>query len=381
MGLSPLIFGQVWAEKMIKKAAILVLAIGLLLSVVSPVSTHAQTELAILESSATAEFPTQLSFSLSTESALNITDIRLHYRVERDSFARVTSEAHIEFTPDTSVTASWSWDMRKTGSLPSGSIVEYWWSVADAGGNRVSTAPATVRFDDARYLWQSLAEGELTLYWYQGDDSFAREIMAAAQDALARLAEDTGAHLTKPVRLYIYASAQELRGAMIFPQEWAGGVAYTGYGVIAIGIAPNNLWWGKRATVHELAHLVTHQMTFNPYNSLPNWLNEGLSMYAEGELEAIYINYLEQGVAENSFISVRSLASPFSAFAGQTYLAYAQSYSLVEFLIDSYGQDKMYELLGTFKQGSSYDGALMRVYGFDMDGLDGLWRDWVALKY
>ncbi len=104
-------------------------------------------------------------------------------------------------------------------------------------------------------------------------------------------------------------------------------------------------------------------------------------MYAEGELEAMYVGYLEQGVAEDSFISVQSLASPFSAFAGQTYLAYAESYSLVEFLISSFGQDKMYELLSTFKQGSSYDGALIKVYGFDMDGLDSLWRDWVALKY
>ena len=366
---------------MIKKIGVLVLAIGLLLVVVSPFSTQAHEELEILESSATAEFPTQLSFNFSAESISLITDIRLHYRVERDGFALVTSEVSIEFAPDDWPIVSWSWDMRKTGSLPSGSIVEYWWSVADTSGDKITTAPATVRFDDNRYLWQSLTEGELTLYWYQGDDSFAQEILAASQEALARLAEDTGAYLTKPVSIYIYASTQELRGAMIFPQEWTGGVAYTRYGVIAIGIAPNNLGWGKRATVHELAHLVTHQMTFNPYNSLPNWLNEGLSMYAEGELEAMYVGYLEQGVAEDSLISVRSLASPFSAFAGQTYLAYAESYSLVEFLISSYGQDKMYEVLSTFKQGSSYDGALIKVYGFDMDGLDGLWRDWVALKY
>ena len=85
---------------MIKKIGILVLAIGLLLSVLSPALTQAHTELIILKSSARAEFPTQLSFSLSAESAADITDIRLHYRVHRDSFARVTSEAHIEFTPD-----------------------------------------------------------------------------------------------------------------------------------------------------------------------------------------------------------------------------------------------------------------------------------------
>ncbi len=261
---------------MIKKIGILALAIGLLVVAVSPAVTEAHEELIINLSPATAEFPDQLSFRLLVGSDSDVTDIRLHYRVEQDSFARVTSEVHMEFTPNMDVDVTWSWDMRKTGSLPPGSVVEYWWSVVDESGGEVSTAPATVRFDDNRYSWQSLAEGELTLYWYRGDDSFAREIMAAAQEALARLAEDTGAHLTKPVGIYIYVSTQELREAMIFPQEWTGGVAYTRYGVIAIGIAPDNLRWGKGATVHELAHLVTQQMTFNPYNSLPNWLNEGL---------------------------------------------------------------------------------------------------------
>ena len=53
-------------------------------------------------------------------------------------------------------------------------------------------------------------------------------------------------------------------------------------------------------------------------------------------------------------------------------------YSLVEFLVRSYGQGKMLELLETFKQGSDYDEALEEAYGFDMDALDTLWRDYVA---
>jgi len=31
------------------------------------------------------------------------------------------------------------------------------------------------------------------------------------------------------------------------------------------------------------------------------------------------------------------------------------------------------------RQGSGYDGALDKVYGFDMDGLDTLWREYVAI--
>jgi hypothetical protein len=75
---------------------------------------------------------------------------------------------------------------------------------------------------------------------------------------------------------------------------------------------------------------------------------------------------------------VRSLASPFSAYAGEAALSYAESYSLVEFLTSSYGQDKMFSLLSTFREGATYDGALEKVYGFDMDGLDERWREWLT---
>ncbi len=71
---------------------------------------------------------------------------------------------------------------------------------------------------------------------------------------------------------------------------------------------------------------------------------------------------------------MRRLSSPFSAQPEQAYLSYAQSYSLVEFLIDEYGGEDTLHLLSTFRRGSSYDEALERVYGFDMDGLDVLWR-------
>jgi hypothetical protein len=221
-------------------------------------------------------------------------------------------------------------------------------------------------------------EGEVTLYWYEGDRHFAAELMEAAQQALARLAEDTGAQLETPVDIYIYADNRDLLGSLIFPQEWTGGVAFTRFGILAIGIAPGDLDWGKGTIAHELAHLVIHQVTLNPYTDLPTWLNEGLAMYAEGQLEPYLADLLDKGIAENNLISVRSLASPFSAHREEAALSYAQSHSLVEFLINHYGQNKMLELLNTIRRGSSYDGALNKVYGFDMDGLNTLWRDYIS---
>ena len=365
---------------MIRKAGLTALIICLLLVSFSSGLVQARSGITISSSSVETEFPATLVFNLTAESEVNIADIRLHYKVERMEHAQVTSEVYIEFVPDSVVEAQWTWDMRKTGGLPPGSSIQYWWTVADAAGNKVETEPAQVQFDDDRYSWRSLNQGQVTLHWYNGDDSFASNLMAATQQALARLTEYAGAEIESPVEIYIYANAGDLQGSMIYPQEWTGGVAFTRYGVIAIGIAPDELDWGIRTIAHELTHLVIHQMTFNPYGDLPTWLDEGLAMYAEGELAPAFATFLNNAVVEGKLISVRSLSSPFSAFAEESLLAYAQSYSLEEFLVNKYGKEKMFELLTTFKQGSGYDEALLRVYGFDMDGLNALWQDYITAR-
>jgi len=78
---------------------------------VLPMVAQAQGGIRILDDSAEAGFPLSLEFSLSVESDVNITDIRLHYAVDRQSFVQVTSEAYIEFVPSTAVEASWTWMM------------------------------------------------------------------------------------------------------------------------------------------------------------------------------------------------------------------------------------------------------------------------------
>lgn len=366
---------------MIKKISILALVVCLLLTILSPTLVQAQSGLAVTATSAEAEFPYRLNFSLSAQSDTNITDIRLCYTTDQISFAKVITEAYIELTPSPTVNVSWSLEMVRIGGLPPGTVIEYWWKLADSSGDRVETVPAQVQFDDNRYQWRTMTEGKVNLYWYSGGEDFAQELMATAQEAMAKLAVDTGAEMERPARLYIYASSSDLQGAMIYPQEWTGGVAFTRYGTMAIGISPGNIAWGKDAIAHELTHLVIHQITLNPYNSLPVWLDEGLAMRSEGLLEPQFSTALAEAIDSDSLISVQSLSSPFSAYSDEAVLSYAESHSLVEYLFASYGQEKMAQLMAVFREGSGYDQALETVYGFDMDGLDSLWREYVTDKY
>lgn len=357
--------------------------LALIVSIALPVSITAQQkteQITLVESGTEIIFPSSLVFKVKAQSQTNITKIRLQYEVERMNYAPVISEAWPDFAPSPTVETKWDWDMRKA-ILPVGATVHYWWIIENQKGDKLISDKYTSRFQDVRYSWQNITEGQVRLFWYRGSLSFASELLVACSQALERLYEDTGARLERLVNIYIYASPQDLRAAMIFPREWTGGVAFPEFGIIAIGVPVNQLSWGKKAVAHELGHMVIHQVTFSPYGaSLPVWLNEGLAMHAEGGRDVHLALLLRKAAAEGRLFSVRSLSSQFSAKPEDAYLSYAQSQSLVEFLIQNYGKDKMLALLHLFKEGSTADEALLSVYGFDQSGFDRLWRSYIMSK-
>ena len=183
---------------MIKRLFIVILLL-FVITISQPILAYADEGISIIENRAEVHFPSALVFTIKAASSDHITKIRLHYEVEKLNYAKVKSEAWPIFTPATQVETKWVWDMRKTGGLPPGSSVDYWWTVIDEDGNSVQTPPDRVVIADNRYDWRSLTEGEITIYWYEGDESFAEELMAAAQDVLTRLDDEAGAELENRV--------------------------------------------------------------------------------------------------------------------------------------------------------------------------------------
>lgn len=364
------------------KLAILAILLCLLVSVFGPGSANAQGPITVQSSTTQAAFPNTLTFNISTSSSTNVTDIRLRYSLVRDSFAKSFSEAFVKFTPAVSVKASWVLDMKKTGGLPTGTSLNYWWVIKDTGGNHLETSPKRVDFNDNRFQWQSMTQGLITLYWYQGDSYFLGQLMTTAQEALTRLQASTGARVTTPVKIYIYGNQADMLGSMIFPQGWEGGVHYPGYGIIIIAIPASQLAWGMGAMTHELTHLVINEITSNPYNDLPTWLEEGLAVYNEVPVNPTkrlqLLSALNQAISAGQLITMRSLTSTFSAYGEAANLSYAESYSFVDYLISTYGQQRMLQLLNVFQQGSTYDSAFQKVYGFNMDSLYTVWKQKVS---
>src|SRR5690606_37195813 len=108
------------------------------------------------------------------------------------------------------------------------------------------------------------------------------------------------------------------------------------------------------------------------FTSIPSWLDEGLATYAQSQ-KGGRAAAVEIAIQTDSTLRLRNLQAPTNR-AELIELFYGQSWSTVQYLIDTYGEESMAELLATVQEGNTTDQALEEVYGFDQDGLYNEWR-------
>jgi hypothetical protein len=323
-------------------------------------------------------FPDRVSFNVNIRSAVPVAQVVLEYGVVKRTCGDITAKAFPKFTPGTNLDVNWTWEMLQTGSEPPGAEIWYRWRVTDRDGNSATTADGRVTWLDSTYGWQTISEGELSLHWYTGNRAFAEDLLNTMVEGVAQLAQMTGVRPQAPIQLYVYGDTREMQDAILYEPSWTGGVAFPANNITIIGIHPANLEWGKRTIVHELTHLIVGQMTFSCGRNVPTWLEEGIAVYAEGGLDSWSENRFSAAVASNELLSLRDLTSGFSAHPDIADLSYSQSYSLVRYLIDTYGSDQLLALFQTLRAGMSVETGLRESYGMGIDELETNWRRWLG---
>jgi len=329
---------------------------------------------------AVIHFPEKVVFEVDLRSEAEINEIVLEYGVEQLTCGTVVAKAFPEFTPSQDVEASWEWEMKQSGSEPPGATIWWRWYATDADGNELLTDVQTITWLDEEHNWGTVEGDSINLHWYEGSRAFAEELHADATDALAYIDDNMGLKPDGPIDIYVYGSFADLRDAMYYEPGWIGGQAYTNYNIVVVGIPPDDtdsLEWGRDVEVHELTHVLVHRFTFSCLFSLPTWLDEGLSEFVERGEDGLGTDRpdFEAAVADDTLFSVRALGGSFPEDSEKAHFAYAQSYSLVDFLITEYGRDEIVDLLATLRDGEAIDDALQAAYGFDQDGLEDAWRE------
>ncbi len=329
----------------------------------------------------TINFPETATFQATLTSDTEITSVVLEYGNEQQTCGDVIAKALPQFTPGKTVNAEWTWDMHQSGSLPPGAQLWWRWRVTEADGKETVTEKKTATWLDDIHPWKTMNNGEfLHLHWYQGSQAFATDLSQAASNGLQFNEKQSGLKANAPIDIYIYANTDDMKDAILYEPAWTGGEAFPEQDIVILGISQSDLEWGRDAMVHELTHVLVGHLTFSCLSEVPTWLNEGLAVYSEGDLDTYSQNQLDDAIRNDTLLTVRSLSGGFSEIPDKAYLSYSQSYSITKFLIETYGQDKMTALLVDLRDGMTIDEALQQTYGFNIDGLEEAWRQAIGAQ-
>jgi len=203
----------------------------------------------------------------------------------------------------------------------------------------------------------------------------ADKVLDVLEDAYNRVGRDFGTYPESrvPVILYTGKDYREITGS----PGWSGG-QYDGKIRLPVGGMTEVTPVVRSVLFHEYTHVVVRELT---RGNCPVWLNEGLAEI-EGRKEFDPpLAALNKASAGGTLLPFSSLTGSFASLQGKSVdLAYQQSYSLVRYMISTYGWHTMKELLTALGEGRSFEASAARAYqgvGRTFEEIFAEWRDQV----
>lgn len=352
------------------------LALGLLgvllLLLPAPARFQAQGEIALLSETYETRFPKEIVFILEARSEQAIKSITFTYQLgSLDS----RHTGYPTFEPGQQVRAEYSLKTGGSSYIPPMTSITYSYLIEDAAGNRLSTPSQRILYEDGRFQWQKTEEGMVTLFWHDRRESSVRAILDVAVRTLKKMGEQAGAEVSRPIKLVLYNTKAEMDVALPPESETirrelvTAGQAYAEYDLLLLLGAGTDI---GDTVAHEVTHLVVDQAAGTSYGHIPDWLNEGLAVYAQSDARE-YTRALDSAIRRDTLLRLKGMAGR-PGRPDEVILFYGQAYSIVKYLVDSYGADKMRQLLLAFKESGDIEAALRKVYGLDLNGLERGWR-------
>jgi hypothetical protein len=355
---------------------LIALMVGLAsLTLLTPVAAQGE-DLTVHEQSVEVDFPHQITFNIDLDAPEPIERLELRYQ---PTFSDVSRAERPDFDPGTSISTSYDLDLR-TRYLPPGIDIRYRWIVTLESGQELETEPQQFFFIDNRYDWREHTEGDVSIYYYDGGSQFGNLAMDVTNRTIERFGNDFDVELDAPINIVLYGSVNDFQDALPYNSaEWIGGFADPGQNLIVAGITPDDGAASEmgRMLTHEVVHLLVAQATQNPFNGAPRWLDEGLAINYQEVQEDRFRRVLNDAVDQGQLIPLPALRSSFPSDPDLAIQSYAQSESVLKFMIEEYGHESISAILETYQQGASHADAVEQSIGMSLEEIDEEWKAWL----
>jgi hypothetical protein len=139
---------------------------------------------------------------------------------------------------------------------------------------------------------------------------------------------------------------------------------------------------------HELCHLLLHH--YIRKSALPKWLDEGVCQWVSNGMAEIImdrkVSFLNEAVLAGRLLSLQQLSECFPSDDRSLLLAYEQSQSIVTYMSQKYGTEKLLLILNRLRDGKTLQEAVAESLGIAIPELEGNWqrslkKEWTFLLF
>ena len=360
----------------VRAATLLMVGLALIIASAKPESVFAQDDdIRILSASVVSEFPEGMRYSIEVEGENEIEEISVRLKVGRN---QNTAYEYFESGQATLVEAELFWRTGIRGRyIPPGTIITYYFLIKDTEGNELATEPAEFIYHDARFEWEEVTEGPVSVAYHGPVRRRAEIVLEAITDTIAFMGPLLGADTEAPIRVTMYNNVKEMLEALppgsstIRRELITEGQAFTDIGTLLV------LGGGRGATgtaSHELTHILNHRAGDSIIRRIPSWLDEGLAEFGNVAPGFSYDIALEFALGTDRLLPITSMPV-LPGDPEDVIIFYGQARSIVEYMIAAYGPAAMRELLAVFREGTNMDDAIEQVYGISRIELENRWRE------
>ncbi len=364
----------------IRVAAVAIAIVFVVASAMSsdPAKAQSVETVTVVSSNVESQFPDGMTFTIDVESEVRIDDVRVTFEIGNRG---TTQYAYLELDQTTRPLVNGELFHRTNSRdryIPPGTMIKYWFEITDENGDTTLTEPEWFRFDDARFEWDEVTLGSVTILYHGPVRTRAERLAEAAVESLEIMGPVTGADTETPIVMTLYNNNAEMIGAVVARSLATSreliteGQAFDSESVVLVLAGRSDIG----TATHEMTHILVARAAGSS-GSVPLWLNEGLAEYGNLDQTVSYERFLEWAEGTDRLIPLKGLRS-FPGDPNLTLVAYGQGRSAVKYMIDEFGQEKMAELLATLGTGIGIDAALTAVYGFGIDDLENNWREHIG---
>ena len=232
--------------------------------------------------------------------------------------------------------------------------------------------------------WNTLKSTHFIIYYKNAPQEFLDKLTKKAEEDYDKIADALGFRRydfwlwDNRAKIYIYDDANAYQLATGQP-IWSAGAAIPKEKIIHAFLNEKGVF--DTVLLHEMGHIIFREFVGFDNMSIPLWLDEGVASYQESGRRQIMEILIKQAIKNNSLMDLEKLSSIDIGIlqdASSINLFYAESLSVIDYLIKEFGSDNFVLFCQGLRDKKDLEGAIRYAYPFsDMKELNLAWQKYL----